>query len=220
LLYRSSRTRKSSLSLSITSHFDLDIYILNLVSINNITLNRLFAKLLQHYIILLEDIDITSQRRIQDKEVDYLNSFSEKQRKEVTLSGLLNALNRVESQEDRLLIMTTNYIEQLDDILIRPGRVDRKIEFRLANKNIVNQLFCIVFKDSDSSDNTTIEHLANDFANRIPESEFSPAEILSLLLEHKLSPKSTIASIEAWIARVREEKGNKLKREDSWIQNT
>jgi hypothetical protein len=51
---------------------------------------------------------------------------------------------------------------------------------------------------------TIVERLADDFANRIPESEFSPAEVLSLLLEHRLSPKSAVVSVEAWVARVRE----------------
>jgi len=43
-----------------------------------------------------------------------------------SLSGLLNALYGVGSQEGRLLLMTTNYMERLDDALIRPGRVDQK----------------------------------------------------------------------------------------------
>lgn len=42
----------------------------------------------------------------------------------LTLSGLLNAIDGVASAEDRILFMTTNYIEQLDEALIRPGRVD------------------------------------------------------------------------------------------------
>jgi chaperone BCS1 len=64
----------------------------------------------------------------------------------VTISGLLNALDGVGSQEGRLLIMTTNYIDRLDDALIRPDRVDRKVQFRLADKNIIGQLFHIISK--------------------------------------------------------------------------
>ena len=51
-----------------------------------------------------------------------------------TLSGLLNTLDGVASQEGRILIMTTNHAEKLDDALIRPGRVDKKLEFRLSDK--------------------------------------------------------------------------------------
>src|SRR5207253_5983166 len=129
---------------------------------------------------LLEDVDVASQNRSRDKDVsDSMSGFSEKQEKQVTLSGLLNALDGVGSQEGRLLIMTTNYIERLDDALIRPGRVDRKIEFQLADVGAVRQLFRIVFEGSESDDDKAIERLANDFASRVPESEFSPAEVLS-----------------------------------------
>src|SRR6266704_796141 len=99
------------------------IYILNLASVDDSILNELFAKLPQRCVILLEDVDVASQNRSQDKEAEHpdsMFSFSGK-RKQVTLSGLLNALDGVGSQEGRLLIMTTNYIERLDDALIQPG---------------------------------------------------------------------------------------------------
>jgi len=208
--------------LSIAGHFDLDVYILNLASVDDSTLNSLFAKLPQHCVILLEDVDAATHNRSQNKEAEdseSMLSFSEKQRNGVTLSGLLNALDGVGSQEGRLLIMTTNYIERLDDALIRPGRVDRKVEFRLADKDIIGQLFRMVFKGPDGNDDKNVERLADDFAGRVPESEFSPAKVLSLLLEHKQSPESAVGNMEAWVARVREEKRNKLKREDSWVHS-
>jgi mitochondrial chaperone BCS1 len=60
-MYGPPGTRKSSLSLSITGHFDLDIYILNLANMDDSTLNRLFTKLPQHYMVLVEDMDVASQ---------------------------------------------------------------------------------------------------------------------------------------------------------------
>ncbi len=40
----------------------------------------------------------------------------------LTFSGLLNALDGVAAQEGRLVFMTTNHIERLNEALIRPGR--------------------------------------------------------------------------------------------------
>jgi chaperone BCS1 len=59
-MYGPPRTGKSSLSLSIAGHFDLDIYILNLANMDDSILNRLFTKLLQHCMVLLEDVDVAS----------------------------------------------------------------------------------------------------------------------------------------------------------------
>jgi mitochondrial chaperone BCS1 len=59
----------------------------------------------------------------------------------VSMSGLLNAIDGVASQEGRVLVMTTNHPEKLDDALVRPGRVDMKIEFALANKQQSRELF-------------------------------------------------------------------------------
>ena len=59
----------------------------------------------------------------------------------ISLSGLLNAIDGVASHEGRVLIMTTNFPERLDDALIRPGRVDMKVEFTNATHDQIRQLF-------------------------------------------------------------------------------
>lgn len=64
----------------------------------------------------------------------------------ISLSGLLNAIDGVASQEGRVLVMTTNYPEKLDDALVRPGRVDLKIEFKLASRQQIRELFVRMYR--------------------------------------------------------------------------
>ena len=81
----------------------------------------------------------------------------------ISLSGLLNAIDGVATHEGRVLIMTTNHPEKLDSALIRPGRVDRRVEFKLAMKEQIRELFLRMYSgtDDNSLDSQTI-HGAND----------------------------------------------------------
>ena len=59
----------------------------------------------------------------------------------ISLSGLLNAIDGVASHEGRVLVMTTNFPEKLDEALIRPGRVDMKVGFTKATRTQICELF-------------------------------------------------------------------------------
>ncbi|KAF2717496.1 P-loop containing nucleoside triphosphate hydrolase protein [Polychaeton citri CBS 116435] len=67
----------------------------------------------------------------------------------ISLSGLLNAIDGVATHEGRVLIMTTNHPEELDPALVRPGRVDRRIEFKLAMKEQIRELFVRMYGADD-----------------------------------------------------------------------
>ena|SRR6218665_540727 len=56
---------------------------------------------------------------------------------------LLNQLDGFDNRGDVKVIMATNRIETLDPALIRPGRIDRKIEFPLPNAKTQDQIFTI-----------------------------------------------------------------------------
>jgi chaperone BCS1 len=132
-------------------------------------------------------------------------------------------LNGVTSQDGRVLIMTTNHIEHLDDALIRPGRVDRKVFFRLIDKKMSYQLFRTIFKQTPEDhrsperkiDDETIKILAIEFAAKVPEQVLSPAEILSFQLDRKKSPADAVADVTEWVVQTKEGI-NQLERENSW----
>ncbi len=56
---------------------------------------------------------------------------------------LLNQLDGFDSRGDVKVIMATNRIETLDPALIRPGRIDRKIEFPLPDMKTKRRIFNI-----------------------------------------------------------------------------
>ncbi|EME43025.1 hypothetical protein DOTSEDRAFT_72427 [Dothistroma septosporum NZE10] len=67
----------------------------------------------------------------------------------VSLSGLLNAIDGVATHEGRVLIMTTNHPEKLDAALVRPGRVDLRVEFKRAMREQISELFVRMYAASD-----------------------------------------------------------------------
>ncbi|KAJ5111738.1 hypothetical protein NUU61_001368 [Penicillium alfredii] len=222
LLYGPPGTGKSSFSLSLAGEFELDIYTLQLSGISDSKLMKLFAELPPHCIVLLEDVDAAGMGRRDDADTDQENNSGSG----VTLSGLLNVVDGVSSQEGRVLIMTTNHIEHLDEALIRPGRADKRVHFKLADGKISAQLFHTVFKQTPDhkqakkqSSDETIERLAKDFASKVPDQIFSPAEVLSFLLERKNSPFDAVTAVEGWVAKAKET-ASQLKREGSWVQES
>ena len=58
-----------------------------------------------------------------------------------TMLELLNQLDGFDSRGDVKVLMATNKIESLDPALIRPGRIDRKIEFPLPDVKTKRHIF-------------------------------------------------------------------------------
>lgn len=89
---------------------------------------ELFVMARQHEpsIIFMDEIDSIGGARIEGSRGD-----SEVQR---TMLELLNQLDGFEATNKIKIIMATNRIDILDDALLRPGRIDRKIEFPNPNE--------------------------------------------------------------------------------------
>lgn len=138
-------TGKSSTAIALAGHFRLPVYVLNLGSIlTDTSLISAISEIPNRAILLIEDIDSAGVGSIRDREED-------DDRKDgkfgITLSALLNCLDGALSREGRILIMTTNYPDRIDAALIRPGRVDVRVEFDLAGPSEIAMLFVRFFPE-------------------------------------------------------------------------
>ncbi|MCJ1384683.1 hypothetical protein MMC17_007801 [Xylographa soralifera] len=142
-------TGKTSMSVALAGHFQLDLYIINLAAFTggDATLADTFEMIPRKCIVLLEDIDSAGIKRENIRQEIALDSTlktkgkAPKSRNSITLSGLLNAIDGATSQEGRVLIMTTNDPETLDDALIRPGRIDMQVFFGPVSQRVAEQIF-------------------------------------------------------------------------------
>uniref|UniRef100_K4AB92 AAA+ ATPase domain-containing protein n=1 Tax=Setaria italica TaxID=4555 RepID=K4AB92_SETIT len=64
-----------------------------------------------------------------------------------TMLELLNQLDGFDSRGDVKVILATNRIESLDPALLRPGRIDRKIEFPLPDVKTRRRIFQVLLCD-------------------------------------------------------------------------
>lgn len=156
-------TGKTSFSVALAGHFELDLYMLSLTSRNldDDGLAKLFNALPSKCIVLLEDIDSAgiNREKLKSKKPKGLKKEEKKEEAKeeakeaekdsssnpISLSGLLNVIDGAASQEGRILIMTSNTPETLDPALIRKGRIDKQIKFEYISKFDAKQLFIRMF---------------------------------------------------------------------------
>ncbi|KAF3926333.1 Paraplegin [Arthrobotrys entomopaga] len=207
-------TGKTSFTLALAGTFGLPIYNLSLgdPTITEERLLQYFAELPRRCILLIEDIDTVAISKKRDgADVSQGNHNKNNPNNNISLSGLLNAIDGVISHEGRILVMTTNHPEHLDPALTRHGRVDLKIHFGLATREQIASLFVNMYShDHDDSDveyeyegeedffREKITAAAETFSGFLPAGKFSPAEIQGFLTLRKHSYMTAVMEAEQW----------------------
>merc|ERR1711869_24182 len=87
-------------------------------------------------IVFIDEIDAVGTKR-------YDSSSGGEREIQRTMLELLNQLDGFDAHVDVKVIMATNKIETLDPALIRPGRIDRKIQFPLPDSQTKRRIFQI-----------------------------------------------------------------------------
>jgi 26S proteasome regulatory subunit T2 len=87
-------------------------------------------------IVFIDEIDAVATKR-------YDTTSGGEKEIQRTMLELLNQLDGFDDRGDVKVIMATNRIESLDPALIRPGRIDRKIEFPLPDEKTKRGIFRI-----------------------------------------------------------------------------
>jgi len=199
-LYGITGSGKTSLVKALCGHLDRHLYIMNLGSVSDESLQVALERADSQAIVLIEDADtysaVKARQSVVKMEEERKKTESEdtKQEKSVgplapaesteylevlTLSGILNAIDGVTSADGRILVMTTNDIKKLDPALLRRGRIDLDLE-----------LGCLV--------NDTFQSMLTRLypSHSFPEIEFkknvSPAELQALVLENRDDPDKVL----------------------------
>ncbi len=117
-------TGKSSFVKAMAQHFRVRLVIVELATCSDYDLPQLRDMGRYPSIFLFEDIDriFEGSRNITEREAD-----------KVTFDAFLNLLSGADAIEG-LVVLTTNHPDKLDEALIRPGRIDRRIVVPFLNR--------------------------------------------------------------------------------------
>lgn len=215
LLHGPPGSGKSSFIYALAGHLGYNICVLNLAE-KGLTDERLALALScvpSNSIVLLEDVDAAfparsprraarSQRNSPSGSIPFVMQkiSAGSASSDVTFSGLLNVLDGVASSEERIIFMTTNFIENLDPALVRPGRVDVVELIGDATYFQVVSMFIKFFPDTvDKGTGKSIA--AERFASIIEssDSEISMAMLQGYFLKNKTDYNQALLNVKAFI---------------------
>lgn len=133
-------------------------------------------------IYVIEDIDcltdVVLERGAQQKKKQNHNEV-------LTLSYLLNLLDGVLETPGRILVITSNYPERIDKALIRPGRIDVKVEFRKADRQFILDMLNHFYE---------CEKSLGDVPTVVAD-KFTPAEVMETMCMHFRDPDGALKGL-------------------------
>ncbi|KAK9116947.1 hypothetical protein Sjap_015894 [Stephania japonica] len=212
LLHGPPGTGKSTMIAAMANLLEYDIYDLELTAVkDNTELRKLLIEVSSKSIIVIEDIDcsldLTGQRKRKKKRGDDDDDDDEEAEEEekdpkmkeamkemqndkqskVTLSGLLNFIDGLWSAcgDERLLVFTTNHVDDLDPALIRRGRMDKHVELSYCTF----EAFKVLAKNYLGLES---HHLFETIEQQLNEIEITPADVAE-----SLTPKTAPRDVQA-----------------------
>jgi AAA+ superfamily predicted ATPase len=129
---------------------------------------------IQQRLYVLEEIDAIGDIVKQRRPSGAGGSESTAVNDELTLGEILTVLDGTMEVPGRMIVMTTNHPEVLDDALIRPGRIDVQAAFTYATRELIADMYIAYLE----------KELSPESVAQLPNAVLSPAEVGQVLFRH------------------------------------
>lgn len=177
LLYGPSGTGKSSFISAMAKFLSYDVYDVDMSRVSDdADLKMLLLQTTSKSVIVVEDLD----RFLTEKSTG------------VSLSGLLNFMDGIVNSccgDEKVMVFTMNSKEQIDQSILRPGRIDVHIHFPLCNfdsfKTLANNYLGL-------KDHKLFPQVEEIF---LTGAAMSPAEIGEIMIMNRNSPSRALKSV-------------------------
>src|SRR4029077_13790047 len=134
--------------------------------LNDKYLAQAVADITPYSIVLMEDVDtVKLDNREEQQEGKSIPEKEDCTKMGVTLGGLLNVLDGLQSPLGALFFLTTNHINKLDAALLRPGRIDVRLEISHPSKEQKEELYTRFFPNEEIDQHLLTNHGANSMAD-------------------------------------------------------
>ncbi|XP_022736615.1 AAA-ATPase At2g46620-like [Durio zibethinus] len=176
LLYGASGTGKSSFVAAMARFLHFDLYDIDLSKVSDDSdLKMLLLQTTSGSVIAVEDLD----RFLMEKSSD------------VSLSGILNFMDGIISccGEERVMVFTMNCKDQVDQAVLRPGRIDVHIQFPLCDFSAFKTLANSYLGVKEHKLFPQVEEIFQGGAS------LSPAEIGEIMISNRSSPTRALKSV-------------------------
>ena len=94
----------------------------------------------------------------------------------ITLDDILNLWDGIKETPGRIMMISSNHYDRLDPALVRPGRIDMRLEMKNASHAVMAQIFAHYYPE-EAPETFIPAQIQGDF--------YSPAELVNIYLQHK-----------------------------------
>jgi SpoVK/Ycf46/Vps4 family AAA+-type ATPase len=191
LLYGPPGTGKTSTIQAVAAFLDYNIAIISsITSMTNEKLCELIRCVPYNTVIVIEDVDHL-----------FTSASSSKATAKMTMSGLLNVMDGVNSSKGSIIFMTCNNMDKLEPAMLRPGRIDVKLHLDYAAPEQIEDTFWRFMGIDDTEESSPLSEQekdkakkhATEFLKMIPGHEITTAELQSFFIDLLLE-----ANAEKW----------------------
>ena len=103
----------------------------------------------------------------------------------ITLDDILNIFDGIQEHCGRILIITSNHYDKLDPALVRPGRIDIRLEMSNLSSDTIRDIYKHLYD----------KNVPRNMIQKLPNYKYTPAKLMNIYLNNQDDEKTFLREI-------------------------